>query len=77
MAALWPSSVAPQETFCQLWPGAPLGQAATWIWAAGHSQLTSPTSVEPGEKASPWYRGSRKSFMAWPAASRRALARSA
>ena len=27
--------------------------AATWICAVGHSQLTSPTSVEPGINASP------------------------
>ena len=30
-AAFRPISVRPQETFCQLWPGQPLGQAATWI----------------------------------------------
>ena len=37
----------PTLTFCQEWPGEPLGQVAVLIWPTGVSQLTSPTSVEP------------------------------
>ena len=48
---LWAMPDLPQATFCQEWPGEPEGQVAAVIWAVGVSQLTSPTSVEPGEKA--------------------------
>ena len=43
----------PQATTCQLWPGMPEGQVAVLICAVGVSQLTSPTSVLPGEKSVP------------------------
>ena len=52
-AALCAMEVVPQETICQLWPGQPFGMEATEHCAVGHSQLTSPTSVEPARKASP------------------------
>ena len=44
----------PQETFCQLWPGAPLTKPAQWICAVGVCQETSPTSVEPAQNAVLW-----------------------
>ena len=45
---LWPMELRPMDTFCQEWPGLPLAQVAVVNWAVGVSQLTSPTSVEPG-----------------------------
>ncbi len=44
---LCPMDVAPIETFCQEWPGAPAAKQDVPICAVGVSQLTSPTSVEP------------------------------
>ena len=43
----------PRDTFCQEWPGEPLAKVTAVNWAVGVSQLTSPTSVEPGEKEKP------------------------
>ena len=52
-AAFRPILLPAEAVDCQLWPGHPFGHAATWICAVGVSQLTSPTSVEPGRKQSP------------------------
>ena len=47
---LWAMLLFPQATFCQLCPGLPEGTVTAVNCAVGVSQLTSPTSVEPGEK---------------------------
>ena len=48
MVALWAISDLPWATTCQECPGVPEAQVAVLTYAVGQTQLTSPTSVEPG-----------------------------
>ena len=44
----------------------PAAMVTAEIWAVGQTQLTSPTSVEPGMAASTWKLGTTKSLMGRP-----------
>lgn len=50
---LYAMLLLPQATVCHVCRGMPLGHVAVSIYAAGVSQLTSPTSVLPAVKPVP------------------------
>ena len=45
---LWAKSLFPQATACQLWAAVPMGHVLVPHCVTGQTQLTSPTSEEPG-----------------------------
>ena len=53
----------PWETICQEWPGVPAASVTALICAVGHTQLTSPTSVDPFKHSSVSISGTMKSLI--------------